>query len=294
MTRNKTLLRRASHLLPDPLRVRLKNMYLKHNHWASPNLKGFGTVQDLYYWVSDGNLDTLLILQNYFSMFYPDMDTGTSGIVTVYDIDGKILIEQTFALDRFAAVKIRVSDLLNNNIPLSDVSYGTLQVQIDIPEAVVNQVKSENAMFYFWDRFYLGYINELGLACFVHGVDKTDIYEIGGGEPSDWYPKSENLEWAPEIPVDIEDYKQFTIIMINRSGEHAHINVKISDEDDVYKSWELDVPARGVRRLSISKNDTLGLVPINLRLRIQGMPTQFGRPVVFKEFVNGGISAMHC
>ena len=34
--------------------------------------------------------------------------------------------------------------------------------------------------------------------------------------------------------------------------------------------------------------------PLELRLRIEGMTTQWGRPLVFKEFADGAISAMHC
>ena len=112
MDLNKTLVRKASRLLPGPLRVQVKKIYLKHNHWANPKLKRFGTVQDLYYWVSDENLDTLLILQNYFSIFYPDIDTETKGSITVYDYDGHLLIESHFVIPHCGAVKLLVSEAL--------------------------------------------------------------------------------------------------------------------------------------------------------------------------------------
>ena len=54
-------------------------------HWAHPGLKEIGTVQDLYFWASDGDLDTILLLQNYFSALYPLLDTATTGSVSIYD-----------------------------------------------------------------------------------------------------------------------------------------------------------------------------------------------------------------
>ncbi len=294
MDLNKTLVRKASRLLPGPLRVQVKKIYLKHNHWANPKLKRFGTVQDLYYWVSDENLDTLLILQNYFSIFYPDIDTETKGSITVYDYDGHLLIESHFVIPHCGAVKLLVSEALRQRSNNETYSYGTLQVKIDIPDTILDMIQLDNSSFYFWDRFYLGYQNQHGQTCFVHGVDKADIYEVGEEKGLDWYPKPQNLTWAPEIPVDIEDYKKFTVIMINRTRDTTNIKLKISDDNDTSKDWTIKIPGRGVRRLTLDQTHIDNLMHYNLRLGVEGMPTQYGRPIVFKEFKNGAISAMHC
>ena len=65
------ILRKGVRLLPNGMRDYARMVYRRGKHWAHPDLKGFGTVQDLYYWASDGNLHTLLLLQNYFSALYP-------------------------------------------------------------------------------------------------------------------------------------------------------------------------------------------------------------------------------
>jgi len=294
MIANNILLKKTFRLLPSPLRTHLRKVYLRHNHWANPKLKRFGTVQDLYYWVSDENLDTLLILQNYFSMFYPDVDTKTNGSISVYDCDGHLLIENKFVIPHCGAVKVLTSELLNGRLTSENYSYGTLQVKIDIPDSILDLIQSDNSSFYFWDRFYLGYKNCYGQTCFVHGVDKTDIYQVDDKKGLDWYTETQNLKWAPEIPVDIENYKTFTIIMINRTRDATTIGLKISDDNDKSNNWTLEVPGRGVRKVTIDKNDINDLMANNLRIGVEGMPTQFGRPIVFKEFHNGGISAMHC
>ncbi len=294
MTVHKKLMRTAYRLLPDPLRLHLRKVYLRHNHWANPKLKRFGTVQDLYYWVSDGNIDTLLILQNYFSIFYPDMDTKTNGAISIYDYNGNLLIENKFVIPHCGAVKLLTSELLMEKLNGENYFYGTLQVKIDIPDTILDIIQSDNSSFYFWDRFNLGYKNRHGQTCFVHGVDKTDIFQVGEKKGLDWYKEPQNLKWAPEIPVDIENYKTFTIIMINRTRDATSISINISDDNDTSKAWILNIPGRGVRKVTLDQNDINNLMHSNLRLGVEGMPTQFGRPIVFKEFDNGGISAMHC
>ncbi len=50
-----------SQLAPRPVKEALKSlMRLTGRHWARPSLVGRGTVQDLYYWVSDGETDRVI------------------------------------------------------------------------------------------------------------------------------------------------------------------------------------------------------------------------------------------
>ena len=181
-------------------------------------MKRYGTVQDLYYWVSDGDLDTLLVLQNYFSALFPTVETATTGKITVYSPDGIRLGEKSFDVPKFGGARFRVSSLLEDLNISSEHDYGVLEVYIAIPEAIIGHIKDQKS-FYFWDRFYISYTNNKGQNCFVHGVDKTHIYRHGEAEPVYWTSAPENLSWAPEIPVDIEDYDKFTVLMINRSAQ---------------------------------------------------------------------------
>jgi hypothetical protein len=72
------------------------------------------------------------------------------------------------------------------------------------------------------------------------------------------------------------------------------VTLVLSDSEDKSLSWGAEIPRKGVQRFELTRENTAGLIPIELRMRIKGMATQYGRPVVFKEFHNGAISAMHC
>jgi hypothetical protein len=247
-------------------------------------------VQDLYYWVADGDLDTLLQLQNYFSVFYPGLDTHTTGTVTLFDNFGHPLGVKRFELGSFSCAKMLVSSLLAEfGVPDAN-QFGTLECHLAIPDEVLHTAAS----LYFFDRFYIGYTNSRGLPTFVHGVDRTHIYREDKPRSRLWYHPGEKQQWAPEIPVNIEDYRRFSVILINRTSRRSNTTLIVSDIDDRSMRWEASIEPRGVHRFELTMANTTGLAPSELRLRIERMPTRRGRPVVFKEFPNGAISVMHC
>ena len=287
-----TLYKAAGHL-PGNLRSLARRIYYRDPHWAHSALKQFGTVQDLYFWIADGNLDTLLLLQNYFSAFFPLLNTGTEGTITLYSEDGIFLGSKSFQLVHSGGAKFRVSALLPEYQVAPDVAIGTLEVNIRIPEAVLEYIREQKS-FYFHDRFHISYVSSQGQPCFVHGVDKAHIYREGEADPVRWYKVTDQREWAPEIPVNIGEYKKFNVIMINRGPRKAEVKLTLSDSEDRSVSWQQEIPSKGVRRFQLTEEDTTGLASTELRMRVSGMATQFGRPVVLKEFPNGAISAMHC
>ena len=282
-----------SRHLPAALKPLARKIYRRNRHWAHPSMRKYGTVQDLYYWVSDGNLDTLLVLQNYFSSLYPTADTETGGVVTLRSDDGEVIGQRAFSLAHSGAAKFRVSSLLMELGSSPQRPFGTLEVHIDIPQDVLGRIRDQKSM-YFWDRFSIGYTTKLGQTCFVHGIDKTHIYRDGQPASVDWYRKPGGHEWAPEIPVDMDDYATFSVVLINRTSRRASVALSLSDSEDRSRSWDAKIPPKGVHRFQLTSEDVTGLSTRELRMRVKGMPTRFGRPVVFKEFPNGAISAMHC
>ena len=106
-----------------------------------PALKRFGTVQDLYYWVAEGKLDTVLLLQNYFSALYPTLNTETEGSVRLYGKDGQVLGAAPFSVPQYGAAKFRVSSLLADLQASPPDLYGTLEVNIAIPRDVLDHIQ---------------------------------------------------------------------------------------------------------------------------------------------------------
>jgi hypothetical protein len=279
------VIRRAAHQVARSI------FYLAHPNLR--NIKGYGTVQDLYYWVSEGDLDTIVIAQNYFSAFYPLLDTSTTGSITVHSADGQVLGAKEFHLAHCGGTKFHTSSLLAEFEASEENPYGSLELKIDIPVPVLKKIQEVRSI-YFWDRFYISYVKGNGPTSFVHGVDKSHIYKTGDSKPKQWHPKPGNFSWAPEMPVNINDYTRFSVIILNRTLKASDATLNVADDQDRSLFWKTRVPGKGVRRFQLTSDDVAGLSSKELRLQVNGMATKFGRPVVFKEFANGAISAMHC
>jgi len=281
--------------LPRRVKTLARQWLFKHRHPSHLGLKGVGVVQDLYYWVSDGRLDTLLPIQNFFSVFFPNQDTTTTGFLEIFSHAGKKLARKEFEVPHMGCLKLRLSNVLRENgLELEkDSGFGTLICNLSVPPQVRELVEKDQP-FYFWDRFYIGYVNQVGQPTFVHGVDKTFIYHSGDQDPERWYLPARDYKWAPEIPVNIQDYEKFTVIVVNRVSKPKQVKLVVADTSDLRRDWEATIQPNGVHRFELTSSNTSGLNPEELRLRIEGMSTQWGRPLVFKEFASGAISVMHC
>ncbi len=281
--------------LPRSVKSVTRRWLFGKSHPSHIGLRGIGAVQDLYYWVADGALDTFLPVENYFSVFYPLLDTSTVGTITVFDDQGLEIGQKNFELAHLGSCTIRISHILQElgAERKSDVTFGTLICDIAVPVSV-RQALGATKPFYFWDRFYIGYLSKAGQPTFVHGVDKTFISQTGRQGFNRWYPSARTYQWAPEIPINIIEYERFTVIVMNRVSRSAHFRLVVEDTSEQYREWDAVIGPNGVHRFELTAANTAGLDPHELRMHLEGLTTQWGRPLVFKEFAVGAISVMHC
>ncbi|MBI3320852.1 MAG: hypothetical protein HYZ91_01140 [Candidatus Omnitrophica bacterium] len=252
------MLAALKRLAPAPVKSVLRSaMRLSGRHWSRPRLVGQGTIQDLYYWVCDDRVETNVLLNNFYSIFFPTLETATTGSVTVFE-------------------------------------YGTILFHLDIPPAVLEALREFQAPFYFWHRFYIEFVTRARQPAFVHCVDKTLILRHGNGRTGRWYPQPQPRDWAPELPVNLEDYQRLLVILINRTPRTSTVRLAVADTADRLAVLSAEIPPCGVHRFALSRETLPGLNPHALRLRVCRMPTRWARPVLFKEFANGTISTMHC
>jgi hypothetical protein len=268
---------------------RLARALLGRNELAALPPGGLGVVEDLCYWVSDRRVDTVVPLHNYFSILFPDLETATTARVDLFDPRGRALVGKDIDLSEHALVTVRASDMVGADVA---ESFGALLCHIRIP-AAVREFLAADAAFHFWDRFYVSYVTRDGQPCFVHGVDKTYVAGDDGTRRT-FYPVGKVYSWRPEIPVDMRQYERLSVILINRTAAAAALTLTLSDPTDAARSWTAHVAPFGTHRFELDAASTEGLAHAELRLRVDGMPTRWGRPVIMKHFRNGAISAMHC
>lgn len=292
------MLQTLRRMLPPPIKTAVRSFMFRTTgrHWLQPALVGRGTVGDYYYWMADGTIDTNVLLNNFYSVFYPERETATTGTLTLNDPTGKPLGTQHVSVGHMGCVKLRVSDLLDAWCRPGEPrpTYGSMLFTLEIPPEVLSALEVFEGPFYFWHRFYIEYVRPGSQPAFVHCVDKTMIHRHGGVRPTRWYPRPRVRDWAPEMPLNIEDYQRLYVIMINRTVRPARMTLTVADCEDRIRTFEATVRPDHVHRFELNQENLRGLNFEGLRMRLSGMPTTWARPILFKEFTNGTISTMHC
>lgn len=259
-------------------------------------LVGRGTVQDLYYWIADGQTDTIVLLNNFFSDFFPTIKTATTGTLTLLDANGSQIGTTSVSVPHLGFRKLRVSHLLSEWLGenTGKITFGNMYFTLDIPEAVTQRLVDIPGPFYFWHRFYIEYVRSGAQPAWVHCVDKTYVHRLGSTRLKRWYPSPIVRDWAPEIPFILENYRQVQVILANRTHKPAKPILSVRDTKDNEKSFPAVIAPNGVHRFVLDRKTLEGLAPDALRLKMRGIPTSWSRPLLFKEFRNGSISTMHC
>lgn len=271
-----------------------KLMLLSGRHWARPRLTGRGTVQDLFYWVCEDGVDTVVLLSNFYSAFFPGLDTATTGRLLVYDADGQPLGEKQVSVGHLQGARFVLSDLLRELAPgRSDARFGSLVTVLDIPPAVIGALRTVEGPFYFWHRSYIGYTTSAGQFAFVHDVDTALAWKQGAPAPIRWYGAVKPRDWAPEMPVEIDDYARLHVVLLNRAKGRADVVLRVSDSLEQERRFEGSMAPNGALRFELTAGALAGLERRDLRLRVEGISTAYGRPLLFKQFRNGTISVSH-
>ena len=297
------LIQALKRMAPQPVRT-LGRAVLRR--WQGEGLPatGRGTVQDLYYWVSDGRTDTNVLLNNFYSVFFPTAQTDTRGSIIAFAADGRRLGSTEVAVGHLQCVKLTMSRLLDQwNRAAAAASggrqspgaapFGSLLFNLEIPPAVLQRLAGVQGPWYFWHRFYIEYVTASSQPAFVHCVDKTLVLRERG-RPLAWYRAPKPRDWAPEMPLRIGQYRRVWVILINRTRQPAPVALTVEDADDRAERFAAAIPPGGVHRFELTPALLRRLAPGDLRMRVSGLPTTWARPVLFKEFENGTISTMHC
>ena len=289
-----TLVRTLGRHAPQPLRTLGRGLY---NWWQGSGLPASsrGTVQDLYYWVSDRGIDTNILLNNFYSVLFPAIETDTRGTVTIFDAEGRRLGMTEVSLGRLQCKKLTLSKLLRGwpGASATPASFGSLLIDLEIPSAVLARIADIPEQCFFWHRFYIEYVTATSQPAFVHCVDKTWIHRQGKPELLPWYRRAQPRDWAPEMPLNICEYRRLFVILINRTHQVAPVTLTVSDNRDRVEAFTAAISPLGVHRFELTREVLGALDGRELRLRVAGMPTTWARPVLFKEFENGTISTMH-
>jgi hypothetical protein len=257
-------------------------------------LRRWGTVSDLYPWVVEDGLDTVVWLQNHFSVFYPSLDTSTRATLWLYDAAGAPLGRKEFPLGHLATVPIPIAAWVEE---LGDRGgSGTLLWHIVLPEAVARLPETRERHAYYVDRGYIAFVGRDGQTSFMHGIDRYAVFQEAEAERWEpFYPSRAAVRWRPEVPLGPWlGCETLEVLTVNRALESVRITLRALDASRrPVAVEERVVPARGLFRARLERALLEGLGDAG-SLEVEGLPTQWSRVMILRRFASGAVSPMHC
>jgi hypothetical protein len=287
------MLREIYHALPLPKEFRFWLAGRLPLRWKrQPQFRDYGTINELYLWRLDRDIDTVVPMQNYFSFLFPELDTATSGTLWIHDRRGLEVARRDFALPRAGIHLARISEIVDRTL-----EYGTLMWHIRMPDSVAAQDAVRQNLVYFTDRGYLCYEKAPNQPCFVHGVDRYAVFQKQDSERYGlFYPETgRSRAWLAEFPLRHGMQEEIEIVLLNRSSVPRQFSVTVHQNGgrEIHRAQPI-VDPRGVALASVNADIFARLDGRDGYFLVDGIPTQWGRPAIMRHFAGGAMSAMHC
>jgi len=285
------MLRKLYSKLPIPAHLRVWiSKHLPDSIKRESHLRQFGVINDLYFWRTDSDIDTIAPIQNFFSALYPHLDTATTGHVWFYDNTGKLISDHQFKLPHLGFHELRISDYVPKN------SYGTFMWNVSIPDSVASLTEVIDNKIYFTDRGYICFEKSGYQPSFMHGIDRYSVFQKQSKtDYQSFYNSKTDRTWVAEFPLDIQMQLKTEVILINRNKDPQTFKLSVyKNGDSKLLEKEIIISSRGAGLFCITQDELLALDSNQGYFTISGIPTPWGRPAIMRHFDNGAISAMHC
>ena len=275
--------------LPTSLRYWISRKIPDHLK-REKHLKKFGVINDLYFWRTDNEIETIAPIQNFYSPLFPNVNTKTKGHVWIWDNQGKLLDDHDFLISHMGCYELNINKFTPKN------SIGTFMWHISIPDSVANIPEVENEKIYFTDRGYICFLKNGVQPSFMHGIDRFSTFQKQSLTDFDlFYKRDNNKTWIAEFPLNRSSESKIDIILVNRSMKSQNFTlnlfknggIKLFSKNYFAASKAVIIFTLTETELSILENDS-GYFSVS------GIPTPWGRPAIMRHFKNGAISVMHC
>jgi hypothetical protein len=257
-----------------------------------PQFRRFGTINELYFWRLDRDIDTVAPVQNFFSFLFPHLDTATEGWLWVYDRDGKQVAQRRFEVPHAGMHVLRLSEFVDRGL-----GHGTLMWHLRMPDRIATDPEVRANLVYFTDRGYLLYEKSGCQPCFIHGVDRYAVFQRQEEERYDlFYAGGRGTRsWVAELPLRRGMQEELEVVLLNRSAQQHEFSVGVHrNGGEQIHSARAAVQPRGAGLVLLNADVLSRLGDTEGYLRIDGIPTQWGRPALMRHFAGGAISTMHC
>jgi hypothetical protein len=239
-----------------------------------------------------------LHLHNFYSLFLPDIADPVDVHVLFFDADGRPLGTVTRPLAPFSALILPVAEALAELG--RSAALGTVAVDVEPPSTYwrrLVEVGPEGAMAQ--SPFWMGYHDDRGSVAYVHSIDQYygNVFGVGRlaglAYRSRWHRGG---AWTSKRLIEAKNLRSVDAYLVNHSPTAGETTVRwlTHPEGAVLVEHTVKVQAHGAVRVSVTSADLEhALGTERLRLEVDGLLTDNGKPYVMLRYADGPFSLHH-
>ncbi len=249
--------------------------------------------------IEEEGVHSRLHLHHFYSMFLPDVNEPVDAHVHVFGAEGA----------RLGVVSRRLQPLTSLVLPMTEVlaelksteTLGSVAVDVEPSqtyERKLVEIGPDNARAQ--SPFWMGYFDAGGSVAYVHSIDQ--FYGEVFGVPriaafafrARWHRGG---EWSSKRLIDAPGLRRADAYLVNYSSSAGETTIRWRGHPDgaVLSERTVTVQPHGAVRVSVSGDDVANAAtPVErIRLEVDGLLTENGKPYVMLRYGDGPFSLHH-
>ena len=261
-----------------------------------------------HYFLHDGVITSTVHIHNFYSVFFPDLNSSIAGRAWFHNSTGKLVHRKNFTLSPFGQVYLSAADILNPHELLEGMVYVDLKPSKEIRKKLSTLPGSEDMRSQV--PFWVSYVDDDQNFMYVHSIENYKGKTFGWHWPistfslqSFWLKRAketihDDISWKSWRILEVTLLSELEILVINHSSKKGKCQVQIwGDHDAALWSQSISLKKRESRRVKVPaaliKEWSELQITQDIRVGIQGMITPNGKPYVLMRYGQGPRSLHH-
>jgi hypothetical protein len=249
--------------------------------------------------IEEEGVHSRLHLHHFYSMFLPDINQPVDAHVYAFGADGKRLGVLTRRLQPLTSLVLPMGEVLAELH--SSETLGSVAVDVEPSDAYAQklvEVGPQNAMAQ--SPFWMGYYDDGGSVAYVHSIDQFygAVFGVGKVAGMAYRARSHRSgEWASKRLIDTATLRRADAYLVNYSPSAGETTIRWRAHPDgaTLSERTVTIQPHGAVRVGVTADDVAkASAPVErLRLEVDGLLTENGKPYVMLRYGDGPFSLHH-
>lgn len=252
-----------------------------------------------HYFLDTEGIRSRLHIQNYYSLFFPDVPREAKATVWLHSSNGRLLAKKKFSIPPFGQLYLELEDILGHRIENEGMVYVDLAPPREIKPLLgllprVDELVSQTP-------FWVSYRDISQNYMYVHSIETFKGKVFGAIWPLSWMLSKTHFQtepWKSWRLLDLQLLEELQIVVMNHGNSPGSGAVQIFDDcaNEIWK-YEFSLSTRQVERVVLPREKIeewrSARTTENIRVGVDPLLTPNGKPYVLMSYGKGPKSIHH-